>query len=67
MKTDPCPYLYEYSLDVLQKKARVFDIFNMDKKCFERNNVESSSQEIWIFRIRISFLNINGSPSLVPT
>ena len=62
VKTDPCLYIFEYSPDVLKKKARVLDLFNMDKKCFITNNIESSPQEIWI---GIRFLEINGSPSLV--
>ena len=28
---DPCQYLVKYSLDVLNKKTNVLDIFNMDK------------------------------------
>jgi hypothetical protein len=32
VKTDPCQYVFEYSLDVLKKKSRVLDIFNTDKK-----------------------------------
>ena len=62
LKTDPCPYLVKYSLDVLKKKTKVLDIFNTDNKCFFKNNIESSPQEIWI---RIRFLEINGSPSLL--
>ena len=31
---DPCPYLVKYSIDVLKKETKVFDIFNTDKKCF---------------------------------
>ena len=42
-------------------KTKVLDIFNKDKKCLIKNNIESSPQEIWI---RIRFLEINGSPSL---
>ena len=26
LETDPCPYLVRYSLDVLKKKTKVFDI-----------------------------------------
>ena len=33
LKTDPCPYLVNYSLDVL-KKTKALDIFNTDKKMF---------------------------------
>ena len=32
---DPCPYLVKYSLDILKKKTKVLDIFNMDKKNYE--------------------------------
>ena len=49
---DPCPYLVKYALDILNK-AEFLDIFNTDKKCFIQNNIESS------------FLEINGSPSLI--
>ena len=52
IKTDPCPYLVKYALDILNK-AEFLDIFNTDKKCFIQNNIESS------------FLEINGSPSLI--
>ena len=31
VKTDPCLYLFECSPDVLNKKTKVLDIFNMDK------------------------------------
>ena len=55
VKTDPCPYLLEYSPDVLKKKTRVLHMFNTDKKCFIKNNIESSPREIWI---RIRFLEI---------
>ena len=54
---DPCPYLLEYSPDVLKKKTKVSDIF-------VKNNKESSPQEIWI---KIRFLEIHGSPSLQET
>ena len=27
LKTDPCPYLVKYSLDVLKKKTKILDIF----------------------------------------
>ena len=47
--------------DVLNKKTKVLDIFNTDKKCFMQINIESSPSEIWI---RIRFLEINGSQSL---
>ena len=56
--TDPCPYLSKYSLDVLKKKTKVLGIFNADKKCFIKNNIESSSQKIWI---RIRFHEIKDS------
>ena len=61
-KTDPCLYFFEYSPDVLKKKTKVLDIFNTDKKCFMKINIESSPPEIWI---KICFLDINGFPSLV--
>ena len=49
MKTDLCPYLYEYSSDVLnKKKTRALDIFNTDKTCFIKIIIESSPQEIWM-------------------
>jgi hypothetical protein len=50
------------SPDVLKKKTKVLDIFNMNKKCFMNFNIESSPLEI---RLRIRFLEINGSPSLI--
>ena len=62
LKTDPCPYLVKHSLDILRKKEKVLDFYNTYKKCCIKNNIESSLQEIWI---RIRFLKINGSPSLV--
>ena len=31
-KTDPCPYIVEYLLDVLKKKTKHLDIFNIDIK-----------------------------------
>ena len=62
MKTDPCLYFFKYSPDVLKKKTIVLDIFNTNKKCFVKNNIESSPPELWI---RIRFLEINRSPSLV--
>ena len=62
VKTDPCWYLLESSPDVLKKKTRVLDMFNMDKKCFIKIDRELCPQEIWI---RIRFLEINGSPSLI--
>ena len=61
VETDPCPYLVKYLPCVLMKKTKCSDIFNADKKCLIRINIESSSCEIWI---RIRFLEINGSPSL---
>ena len=60
--TDPCLYFSEYSPDVLKNKKKVLDIFNTDKKCLMKINIESSPPEIWI---RICFLEINGSPSLL--
>ena len=62
VKTDSCLYFFEYSPDVLKKNTEVLDIFNTDKKCFMKINIESSPPEIWI---RIRFLEIYGSPSLV--
>ena len=62
LKTDPCPYPVKYSLYVLKKKTKVLDIFNMDKKCFIKINIESCPPEIWI---RIRFHNGSGTPSLV--
>ena len=59
---NPCLYFLEYSPDVLKKKTKVLDIFNADKKCFIKDNIELSPQEIWI---RVHFLEINGSPSLL--
>ena len=46
MKTDPCLYFFEYSPD--QKKTKVLDIFNTDKKCFMKINIESSPIEIYV-------------------
>ena len=57
LKTEPCPYLVKYSLDVLKKKTKV-----LDKKCFMKVNVESSPPEI-----KIRFHNGFGSPSLIKT
>ena len=34
LKTNPCPYLVKYSLDVLKKKTKVLDIFDLVKQCF---------------------------------
>ena len=59
---DPCLYFIEYSPDVLKNKTKVLDIFNADKKCFIKINVESGPPEIWM---RIRFLEISGSPSLI--
>ena len=46
----------------IPKKKRVLGILNTVKKGFMKINIESSPQEIWI---RIRFLAINGSPSLI--
>ena len=62
VKMDPCLYFFEYSPDVLQKKTKVLDIFDTDKKCLMKINIESSPPELWIM---IRFLEINGSPSLL--
>jgi hypothetical protein len=59
---DPCPYLVQYSLDIFKKKTKVLDILNTNKICFIKINIELSPPEIWI---RIHFLEINGSPSLI--
>ena len=64
LKTDPCPFLVKYSLDVLKKKTKVLDISNIDKKWIMKINTESSPPEIWI---RISFHKGYGSPSLLLT
>ena len=52
VKTDLCPYIVRYSPGVL-KKTKVLDIFNADKKCIMKINIESNPQEIWL---RIHFL-----------
>ena len=39
---DPCVNLVKYSLDVFNKKTKVLDIFNSDKKSFYKNDIESS-------------------------
>ena len=54
------PFLY--SPDVLKNKTKVLDSFNADKKCLMKINVELGPPEIWM---RIRFLEISGSPSLV--
>ena len=46
-----CLYFFEYSPDFLKEKTKTLDIFNTDKKCFIKINIESSPPEIWI-RIR---------------
>ena len=44
LKTDPCPYLVKYSLDVLKKKTKFLDIFNTYvQKMFNKKNIELSS------------------------
>ena len=63
-KTDPYPNLVKYSLDVLEQKTKVFGVINMDKICFMKIIIESSPPMIWI---RICFLEINGTPSLILT
>ena len=63
-KTDHCQYLIKCSLEVLQKKTKVLDIFDTDKKYFMKINIESNPPEIWI---RIRFHNGSGSPSLFMT
>ena len=47
VKTDPCLYFFEYSPDVLKKKTKVLDIFNTNKKCIMKINIESSPPEIY--------------------
>ena len=42
-KKDPCPYLFQYSLDILKKKTKVLDIFQTDKKCWKKINKTKSS------------------------
>ena len=59
---DPCPYLVKYSLDVLKKKTKFLEIFNTDRKCFIKRDIESNPPEKWI---RIRFIEINRSPSLI--
>ena len=58
MITNPCPYLIKWSFDILNKKTRILDIFNKDKKCFIKIIKELSPQEIF---------QENGSPSLFKT
>ena len=63
MDKDPFyPYLIKYSPYIIKRKAKVLDIFNTNKKCFTRINIESSPWEIWI---RVRFLEMNGSLSLI--
>ena len=59
VKTNPCLCFFEYSPDVIKENKY---IFNTDKKCLMKINIELSPPEIWI---SISFLEINGSPSLL--
>ena len=44
--TDPCLYLFEYSIDVLKKKTKFVDIFNMDKKCLTKKYRIKSSGDM---------------------
>ena len=47
LKNGSCPYLVKYSLDVLNKKTKVLDIFNTDKNCLMKINIEiKSSRDI---------------------
>ena len=62
LETDPCQYLVKYSSDVLMKQTKCLNIFNVDKKRFYINK-----NRIKKIRIRIRFLKIIGSPSLVCT
>ena len=64
MKTDLCLYFFEYIPDVLKKKTKDLDIFIKEKKYFMKINIDSCPLEIWK---RIRFLEINGSPSMVPS
>ena len=61
-KMDPYPNLVHYSPGVLKKKTKVLDI-NTEKTCIIKVNVESSPQEIWIYKDPFSWKK-NGSPSL---
>ena len=40
-------YFFEYSPDVPKKKTKVLDIFNTDKKCFMKIDIETSPPDIW--------------------
>ena len=64
VKTDPCQYVFEYSLNVLKKKTRVLDNFNTDKKYLIKNlkRVKSSGDMdkhpfSWNKRIPITAIN----------
>ena len=65
LKTDPCPYLIKYSLDVLKKKTKVLDILNTNKKCLIQINIESSSSEIWSMFSQQIQIPITGKKSVV--
>ena len=56
VKTDPCLCFFEYSPEFLKRKIKVLDIFNTDKKCFMKINIESSPSDI---------RKINGSSSFL--
>ena len=45
IKTDPCPYLVEYSTDDLKKKNKSFRYFLNGHKIFIKNNIESNPQD----------------------
>ena len=54
-------YLTRYLPDIL-KKTKALDIFNTNKKCFIKIDIESSPPEILI---RICYHNGSGCPSLI--
>ena len=45
-KTDPCPYQVKYSLDVLQKKTKVLDIFDTAKMFYKKKYRNKSSGDM---------------------
>ena len=61
-KADPCPYLVNYSLDVLKKKTKVLDIVNTDKKCLIKNNIESSPHWLILALLYFVLLRLNSNP-----
>ena len=69
LKTDHCIvclYFFEYSTDVLKKKTKVLDIFNTDKKCFMKINIETSprsidmDKDLFSQQMQIPFTDINN-------